>query len=80
MLGRRFQGDDGRLDLDRRRRRTLVRGGRRLSVGKGAWAVTDWTFDQTNVEPLFANCGAHKIAANENAGKRQFFFRLFRGL
>ena len=43
---------------------TLVKGGRRLAVGKGAWAVTDWTFDQTNVEPLFANCGTHKIAAN----------------
>ena len=44
---------------------TLVRkDGRRLAVGRGAWAVTRWTFNDSNVEPLFANCGTHEIAAN----------------
>ncbi len=42
---------------------TLVKGDRRLSVGKSGWAVTRWTFDNTNVEPLFRNCGIHEIAA-----------------
>ncbi len=42
---------------------TLVKGDRRMSVGKSGWAVTRWTFDNTNVEPLFRNCGIHEIAA-----------------
>ena len=42
---------------------TLVKGDRRLAVGKSGWAVTRWTFDNTNVEPLFRNCGIHEIAA-----------------
>ena len=37
--------------------------GRKLSVGKDAWVVTDWTFDGTNIEALFANCGTRQIAA-----------------
>ena len=32
-------------------------------MGKSGWAVTRWTFDNTNVEPLFRNCGIHEIAA-----------------
>lgn len=45
----------------------LVKGGRRLAVGREMWKVTVWTFDETNVEPLFANCGTHKIAATGKA-------------
>ena len=26
--------------------------------------MTRWTFNDSNVEPLFANCGTHEIAAN----------------
>ena len=41
----------------------LTVGGRKLNVGDGKWAVTSWKFDDTNVEPLFANCGTRDIAA-----------------
>ena len=41
----------------------LTVGGRKLNVGDGKWAVTSWKFDDTNVEPLFANCGTRYIAA-----------------
>ena len=41
----------------------LVRDGRKLNVGDGKWVVTSWKFDDTNVEPLFANCGTRDIAA-----------------
>ena len=44
---------------------TLVRAdGRRLAVGKGAWAVTQWTYTSDNVEPLFAQYGTQDIAAS----------------
>ncbi len=36
---------------------------RSLNVGDGKWAVTEWKFDDTNVEPLFRNCGIRRIAA-----------------
>ncbi|MBR4652339.1 MAG: serine hydrolase [Kiritimatiellae bacterium] len=42
---------------------TLVKEGRRLSVGKSGWAVTRWKFSDTNVEPLFVDCGTREIAA-----------------
>ena len=41
----------------------LTDGERRLHVGKGKWAVTTWRFNDSNVEPLFVNCGTHRIAA-----------------
>lgn len=47
---------------------TLVKDGRRLTVGKGVWKVTDWTFTDDRVEPLFADCGTRKIAANGMVG------------
>ena len=37
--------------------------GRQLRVGNGRWHVTPWKFNDTNVEPLFENCGTHEIAA-----------------
>ena len=44
---------------------TLVRAdGRRLAVGKGAWAVTQWTYTPDKVEPLFAQYGTQDIAAS----------------
>ena len=44
---------------------SLVRkDGRRLAVGRGRWDTTRWTFNDSNVEPLFVNCGTHEIAAN----------------
>ena len=46
---------------------TLVRDGRRLAVGDGAWKVTDWTFTDGLVEPLFHSCGTRRIAANGKA-------------
>ena len=46
----------------------LVRDGRRLAVGNGAWKVTNWTFTDELVEPLFADCGARKIIANGTVG------------
>ena len=42
---------------------TLNAKGRRLRVGDGRWLVTQWKFNDTNVEPLFGNCGTHEIAA-----------------
>ena len=41
----------------------LTLGDRRLNVGNGKWAVTSWKFGDSNVEPLFINCGTHEIAA-----------------
>ncbi len=41
----------------------LTLGDRRLNVGNGKWAVTSWKFSDTNIEPLFINCGTHDIAA-----------------
>jgi hypothetical protein len=41
----------------------LMKGDRELRVGNGAWAVTRWKYDDTEVEPLFVNCGTHEIAA-----------------
>ena len=47
---------------------TLVKDGRRLAVGKGVWKVTDWTFTDDLVEPLFNDCGTRRIAANGTVG------------
>jgi CubicO group peptidase (beta-lactamase class C family) len=41
----------------------LTKGDRELRVGNGAWSVTRWKYDDTEVEPLFVNCGTHEIAA-----------------
>ncbi|MBQ0031542.1 MAG: serine hydrolase, partial [bacterium] len=43
---------------------SLVRDGRRLAVGEGKWATTEWTFSEDQVEPLFKWCGRRRIAAN----------------
>ncbi len=59
-----FEGLDGAVAESSPDGWTLVKeDGRRLSVGKSGWAITRWTFDDTNVEPLFKNCGTHEIAA-----------------
>ena len=42
----------------------LVKNGRRLAVGDGKWAMTEWCFSDDLVEPLFEWCGTRKIAAN----------------
>ena len=42
----------------------LVKDGRRLAVGDGKWAATEWRFSDDLVEPLFEWCGTRKIAAN----------------
>lgn len=44
-----------------------------LYVGDGRWQVTRWKFGDTDVEPLFKNCGTHEIAA---AGKLMLDGRL----
>ena len=41
----------------------LALGSRRLHVGNGRWLVTEWKFNDANVEPLFHDCGTRKIAA-----------------
>ena len=41
----------------------LTLSGRKLKVGNGKWSVTSWKFSDSNVEPLFANCGTRDIAA-----------------
>ena len=42
----------------------LFKDGRRLAVGDGKWATTEWRFSDDRVEPLFEWCGTRKIAAN----------------
>ena len=42
----------------------LFKDGRRLAVGDGKWATTEWRFSDDLVEPLFEWCGTRKIAAN----------------
>ena len=47
---------------------TLAMDGRRLAVGDGVWKVTDWTFTDDLVEPLFKDCGTRRIAATGATG------------
>ena len=48
------QGDDWVLEEN----------GRRLAVGNGGWARTDWEFTKDLVEPLFAVTSTRKVAAS----------------
>ena len=42
----------------------LEENGRRLAVGNGAWARTDWEFTKDLVEPLFVVTSTRKVAAS----------------
>ena len=43
---------------------TLEENGRRLPVGNGTWAQTDWEFTKDLVEPLFVVTSTRKVAAS----------------
>lgn len=59
-----FEAMDKAKVIDQTQTWQLVRGERKLLVGKGCWAITEWKFTDDTVEPLFHNVGTRRIAAN----------------